>query len=45
MKVGHLKGLLLIALIKALFKSKEIKDKEQFISDFDELLDCIKEVE
>lgn len=33
------KGLLMRAILQALFKPKEIKDREQFIADCDELLD------
>ena len=37
----QLKGIIMRDLLKALFKSKEIADKECFIADFDELLEMI----
>ena len=37
----HLKGIIMRDLLMALFRADEIKDKEQFIADFDELLEHI----
>jgi len=36
-----IKGIITRSMLYALLHSKEIKDKEQFISDFEEVLDLI----
>jgi len=41
MTVEQTKGLLMRAILAALFKPDTIKDREQFIADCDELLDKI----
>jgi len=39
MTAEQTKGLIMRAILQALFKREEIKDREQFIADCDELLD------
>lgn len=39
----HLKGIIMLDVVKALFHNDEIKDKGNFISDFSEILDLFEE--
>lgn len=43
--VEHFKGIIILDMLEALFFNERIKDKEQFIADFYELIDEIKEIE
>ena len=40
----HLKGIIMVDMVKALFHNDEIKDKENFISNFSEILDMFEEL-
>ena len=42
--VEHFKGIIILDMLEALFFNERIKDKEQFIADFYELIDEIKNI-